>query len=134
MSHFTEQEIAFLQSQRLGRLATVDATGQPHVVPLQFRYNAEFDAIDLFGMGMARSKKYRDVSRTGVAAFVVDDAGGQWRIRGVEVRGRAETVAEGGKAVAAQLDDEFIRLFPVRIVGWGIDTDPYHPHSRSVER
>ncbi|MFN8536133.1 MAG: DUF559 domain-containing protein [Thermomicrobiales bacterium] len=81
MSNFTELELAFLHSQRLGRLATVNAAGEPHVVPLTFRHNAELDTLDLFGMGMAKSKKYRDVGRTGVAAFVVDDAEGQWRIR-----------------------------------------------------
>ena len=133
MSHFTDQEMAFLQSQRLGRLATADAAGMPHVVPLQFRHNAEFDTIDLFGMGMARSKKFRDIGRTGVAAFVADDAGGEWQIRGVEVRGRAELVLVGGKDINSRLDDEFIRLFPTRIIGWGLDTDPYHPHGRSVE-
>lgn len=132
MSRFTEQELAFLRSQRLGRLATVDATGMPHVVPLTFRHNAELDTIDLFGMGMAGSKKFRDAGRTGVAAFVVDDAQGQWRIRGVEVRGRAEVVVAGGKAIDARFDDAFIRLHPARIVGWGLDTDPYHPHGRSV--
>jgi pyridoxamine 5'-phosphate oxidase family protein len=124
MSHFTDLELAFLQSQRLGRLATVNAAGEPHVIPLTFRYNADLDTIDLFGMGMARSKKYRDVGRTGVAAFVVDDAEGQWRIRGVEVRGRAELVTSGAKAINERFDDEFIRLFPQRIVGWGLDTDP----------
>lgn len=132
MSNFTDLELAFLQSQRLGRLATVNAAGEPHVVPLTFRYNAELDTLDLFGMGLARSKKYRDVGRTGVAAFVVDDAEGQWRIRGVEVRGRAELVTSGAKAINERFDDEFIRLYPKRIVGWGLDTDPYHPHSRSV--
>ena len=132
MSNFTDQEIAFLQSQRLGRLATVNAAGEPHVVPLQFRYNAELDTIDLFGMGMARSKKYRDVGRTGVAAFVADDAGGAWRIRGVEVRGRAELVPSGGRAIGERIDDEFIRLYPARIVGWGLDTDPYHPNGRTI--
>lgn len=132
MSHFTEKELEYLQGQRLGRLATVNAAGAPHVVPLTFRYNAELDTIDLFGMGMARSKKYRDAGRTGLAAFVVDDAGGEWRIRGVEVRGRAEIVTSGAKAINERFDDEFIRLHPERIVGWGLDADPYHPHGRSV--
>lgn len=132
MSHFTEQERTFLQSQRLGRLATVNRSGLPHVVPATYQYNAELDTLDIFGMGMARSKKYRDVARRGVAAFVVDDAQGQWRIRGVEVRGRAEVVVTGGKASDARFDDEFIRLFPTRIVGWGLDTDPFHPNGRSV--
>ncbi len=39
MSSFTAAEIAYLQSQRLGRLATADLDGQPHVVPVGFRYN-----------------------------------------------------------------------------------------------
>jgi nitroimidazol reductase NimA-like FMN-containing flavoprotein (pyridoxamine 5'-phosphate oxidase superfamily) len=39
MSSFTPDEIAYLQSQRLGRLATVGPDGQPHVVPVSFRYN-----------------------------------------------------------------------------------------------
>ncbi len=39
MSSFTPDEIAYLQGQRLGRLATVGPDGQPHVVPVSFRYN-----------------------------------------------------------------------------------------------
>src|SRR5579862_7199705 len=33
MSAFTDQEIEYLAGQRLGRIATVGADGQPHVVP-----------------------------------------------------------------------------------------------------
>ncbi len=33
MARFTDQQIAFLQSQRVGRLATADLAGRPHVVP-----------------------------------------------------------------------------------------------------
>src|SRR3954451_3801401 len=40
MSKFTPAEIEYLQSQRLGRLATVNEKGDPHVVPVGFRYNA----------------------------------------------------------------------------------------------
>ena len=43
---FTAEEIAYLQSQRLARIATA-ANGQPHVVPLAFRYNPETDTIDV---------------------------------------------------------------------------------------
>lgn len=45
MSRFTEQEIAYLQSQKLGRMATVDVKGDLHVVPAGFRYNPETDRI-----------------------------------------------------------------------------------------
>jgi pyridoxamine 5'-phosphate oxidase family protein len=41
MNRFTAAEIAYLQSQRLGRLATVNAKGDLHVVPVSFRYNAD---------------------------------------------------------------------------------------------
>jgi pyridoxamine 5'-phosphate oxidase family protein len=132
MSAFTDKEIAYLEEQRLGRLATVDAGGMPHVVPVAFRYNAELDAVDIGGHNFARSKKFRDARETGRAAFVVDDVLPPWRARGVEVRGRAEVLSEGGKEIMADFAEELIRIFPRRIVGWGIDSDAYKPNSRSV--
>jgi hypothetical protein len=51
---------------------------------------------------------------------------------GVEVRGRAEIFCEGGEEVGSDFDAELIRLHSSRIVGWGIDTDPYRPNSRAV--
>ena len=60
MSVFTSHEIAYLQSQRLGRLATVGPDGQPHVVPVAFRYNPDRDTIDIGGHGFAGRKKFRD--------------------------------------------------------------------------
>ncbi len=39
MSGFTPAEIEYLREGRLGRLATVDGSGRPHVVPVGFRYN-----------------------------------------------------------------------------------------------
>ena len=132
MSNFTDAERAFLGAQRLGRLATVDAAGRPHVVPVNYRYNPDLDTIDIGGWGMGRSKKFRDVARTGRAAFVVDDLPAGGGVRGIEVRGSAETIATGGQALNPRADPEFIRLTPRRIIGWGLDTDPYHPLSRDV--
>ena len=34
MSVFSDAELAYLAQGRLGRLATIDAAGMPHVVPL----------------------------------------------------------------------------------------------------
>jgi pyridoxamine 5'-phosphate oxidase family protein len=132
MSAFTSTEIEYLQSQRLGRLATVNGEGEPHVVPTGFSYNAELDTIDIGGHNLAASKKFRDAKRTGKAAFVVDDVLPPWQPRGVEVRGRAEVFEEGGDEVNSDFDAELIRLHPTRIVGWGIDTDAYRRNSRSV--
>ena len=132
MSVFTEKEIQYLEEQRLGRLATVDAEGRPHVVPVAFRYNAQHDAVDIGGRNFARSKKFRDARETGRAAFVVDDVLPPWRTRGIEVRGRAEVRSEGGSDVMEGFSEEMIRIFPRRIVGWGIDSGAFRPNSRSV--
>ena len=132
MSAFTEKEIEYFGEQRLGRLATVDAEGRPHVVPVAFRYNAEFDTVDIGGHNFAGSKKFRDVGQTGMAAFVVDDVLPPWRPRGIEVRGGAEIRSEGGKEIMKDFADDVIRIRPRRIVGWGIDTDAFRPNSRSV--
>ena len=132
MSAFTETEIEYLSGQRLGRLATVDAEGRPHVVPVAFRYNEELDAVDIGGHNFAGSKKFRDVGKTGRAAFVVDDVLPPWRTRGVEVRGSAEVRSEGGKDIMENFAEEMIRIHPRRIVSWGVDSDAFSPHGRSV--
>ena len=133
MSAFTEPEIEYLRERRLGRLATVNVKGVPHVVPVGFRYNEEMDAIDIGGHNFARSKKYRDVRDTGRAAFVVDDVLPPWWPRGVEVRGRAEVNGEGGEEIGPGFDADVVRIFPTRIVGWGLDSDAFRPNSRTVE-
>jgi len=132
MSVFTPAEIEYLTGQRTGRLATVSAAGELHVVPVGFRYNPELDAIDIAGWGMGRSKKHRDVTRTGRAAFVVDDAAGPGHPRGIEIRGRAEALATGGQEFRPNADPEMIRIFPTRIATWGIDGDPYRPTGRAA--
>jgi pyridoxamine 5'-phosphate oxidase family protein len=81
---------------------------------------------------MGKSKKFRDVARDGRVAFVIDDVPQPGQVRGVEVRGRAEALQTGGNMDVPNRDPQMIRIRPTRIIGWGIDTDPYHPNSRSV--
>jgi pyridoxamine 5'-phosphate oxidase family protein len=118
MSVFSDAQIEYLGGQRLGRLATVGQDGMPHVVPVAFRYNPDADTIDIGGHDFAKRKKFRDVTRTGVAALVVDDVLPPWRPRAVEVRGEAVTLDTGGKAIMDGFDDPIIRITPTRIVSW----------------
>jgi len=114
MSVFTEPELRYLVGGRqLGRLATVGADGTPHVVPVGWIYNAARETIDVGGHELERTKKFRDVRRSGRAAIVIDDLASTdpWRPRGVEVRGRAEAIA---------LPTPLIRIHPERIVSWGL--------------
>lgn len=122
LSAFTPQEIEYLAGQRLGRLATAGSDGQPHVVPVAFRYNPEHDAIDIGGHDFAKRKKWRDVHANSKVAFVVDDLASvqPWRPRGIEIRGEAEVLHAGGKTVNQSFNDEMFRIKPKRIFTWGI--------------
>ena len=69
MSVFTDAELSYLTGGRqLARIATVGADGTPHVVPVGWIYNAARDAIEIGGIELERSKKFRDIARTGRAA------------------------------------------------------------------
>ncbi len=121
MSVFTGNELDYLQEQRLGRLATVDADGNPHVVPVGFRYNADVDAIDIGGLDMAHSKKWRDVARHPRVAFVVDDVLPPWQPRSVVIEAEAELLPGGGEQFGHGFAPEIMRLRPVKIIAWGVD-------------
>ena len=122
---FTPAEIAYLQSQRLARIATVGQNGQPHVVPLAFRYNPDTGTIDVGGHDFARRKKWRDVQKNPKVAIVVDDIASvqPWKVRGIEVRGTAEILMDGGQAIVPGFDPEMFRISPTRVVSWGINVE-----------
>src|SRR5256885_11848641 len=120
MSKFTPEEIAYFQSQRLGRLATVSEKGEPHVVPVGFRYNPEQDSIDIGGHNIVPTKKYRDAVRYGRVAFVVDDVLPPWKPRMIEVRGTVEGLPEGGKEIMEGIAPEILRITPTQILSFGL--------------
>ena len=132
MSVFTDKELDYLAGQRLGRIATVGADGQPHVVPTSFRYNPDHDAIEVGGLRMSQTKKVRDVRRTGRASIVVDDVLPPWSPRMIEIRGTAEVISSGGKALSDNFEDTVVRITPVRIIAFGIDSEGYGANARSV--
>ena len=124
-SAFTSAEIAYLQVQRLARIATVSPNGQPHVVPVGFRYNPDMGTIDVGGHHFATRKKWRDVQRNPKVAIVVDDIASvnPWTVRGIEVRGTAEILMDGGQTVIPGFDPEMFRITPRRVVSWGINVE-----------
>lgn len=127
MSKFTPQEIDYLQSQRLGRMATIDTKGELHVVPVGFRYNPDEDTIDIGGHNIVGTKKYRDALKHGRIAFVVDDVLPPWIPRFVEIRGKVTALSEGGKAINEGFRPEILRLTPTRILSYGINDEVVLP-------
>lgn len=70
---FTNEELAYLRSQGTGRLATVDADGQPDVVPVAVEVD---EAVFWIGGGrtVTSTRKFRNVAAGNHnVALVVDD-------------------------------------------------------------
>jgi pyridoxamine 5'-phosphate oxidase family protein len=118
VSVFSDAELRYLAEGKLGRLATIDASGQPHNVPVGWSHNQALDTIDIGGRNFAESAKYRHVQSNPKVAFTIDDVLAPWRPRAVMILGTAE-------AVPAGTDDPghgaLIRITPTRVISWGLD-------------
>ena len=119
---FTETEIAYLASQRLGRLATVQDSGVLQVSPVGFSYNPATSSIDISGYNLMKSQKFRNIAHNGRAPFVVDDLVSvqPWRVRCIEIRGVAEAIEDE--------DVPLIRLHPKRVIAFGLDEPDTEAH------
>ena len=132
MSKFSEEELKYLRTQRLGRLATVNERGEPQVAAVGFRYNPELDTIDIGGRDMANTQKFRNIARNGLVSFLVDDVLPPWKTRSLEIRGSAEALPEGGQTVASFMSPALIRITPRRIIFWDATNDPPTGSRRNV--
>lgn len=121
MSAFSAAELNFLRTERLlGRLATIDATGAPHVVPVGWRYNPELDTIDIGGRDLAGTRKFGNVQANRKVGFVIDDVLPPWRPRCVQVRGTAEAL-DHGTPPDGEESAPIIRITPTKVVSWGLE-------------
>lgn len=123
---FTDSEQRFLGRQRHGYLATVGPDGMPQVKPVGFTYNPDLGTIDIAGMNMARSAKYRNVRANPLVAFVADEVTAP-TVEGahfLEIRGNAEHAA-GPHDPTGHLAPEIIRIHPRRVISFNVDPD--HP-------
>lgn len=140
MSAFTPAEADYLQSQSMGRLATIGPDGRPHIVPLTYVFNPDEDTIDLGGIDFANGKKWRDANGNPNITFLVDDFS-PTEAHAVEIRGDAEIHEQGGSAINPRFPnfvEQFIRLRPRRVVSWGLNdgtgmtADGFRSSSRTV--
>jgi pyridoxamine 5'-phosphate oxidase family protein len=134
---FTDKEIAYLNGQRLGRLATVTAENAAHVVPTGFRVGDDGTTIEVGGHNLStrRPLYLRNIETNPWVAYVVDDLASTnpWTPRGVTVRGRAEIRAEGGERLGRGFDPTLIVITPTHITSWGVDGASFGPpQSRKV--
>jgi pyridoxamine 5'-phosphate oxidase family protein len=123
MAQLTATQIDYLAGRRLGRIATAGGDGKPHVVPTSFRYNAELGTVDIGGMHVATTKKFRDVQANPWAAIVIDDVvtTDPFTPRMLEIRGRAEALTDGGADLGPGFGGAFIRVHPTKVNSFGIN-------------
>jgi PPOX class probable F420-dependent enzyme len=120
----TDQQRRFLAGQRVARLATADAAGRPHVVPICYalRGNTVYFTIDEKPKKRpgARLKRLANLRENPSAALVVDRYDEDWsRLGWVMVQGRAEVLESGPEHEFAQtsLRARYPQLTTMRIEG-----------------
>jgi len=102
----SDEQSRFLARRRVGHLATADARGAPHVVPVCFAVSEGvlYITIDQKPKGAARAlKRLRNITENPAAAFVADRYDEDWtRLGWVMLRGPAEILADGAEHDRAQ--------------------------------
>jgi PPOX class probable F420-dependent enzyme len=102
----SEHQARFLASRRVGQLATADARGMPHLVPVCFVVSggALYITIDQKPKGDPRAlKRLRNIAENPVAAFVADRWDEDWtRLGWVMLHGPAEILTDGAEHDQAQ--------------------------------
>ena len=101
----TPAEAAFVAAQHVGRLATADARGNPHVVPVCFVLSDDslYITIDEKPKSGRPMKRLRNITENPSVAFVADHYDNDWNQLGwVMLRGPAEILSDGPEHDRAQ--------------------------------
>ncbi len=115
---FVDEEISYLRSQRLARIATVAPDGQPDVSAVGF----EFDGTHFYVGGhgdVARTRKFRNVGAGNTkVALVIDDLPSihPWIPRSLRVYGTAEFVEREGQFGPGT----YLRITPTISWSWNL--------------
>jgi pyridoxamine 5'-phosphate oxidase family protein len=115
---FTEKEITYMKSQRLARLGTVSADGQPDVAPVGFEFDDEHFYIG--GMNNKATRKYKNVAKGNTqVALAIDDLESvdPWAPRGVKVYRTADIVEHEGYAGSGS----HLRIRPSISWSWNVE-------------
>lgn len=121
---FTDEQVAYLRSQGLARIATVDVHGQPDVVPVAFEYDGTHFWVGGSGPSVTRTRKFRNVALGNQhVAVVVDDVASfdPFIARGIRTYGRADGPVERTGMIGPGV---FLRITPVESWVWNMEAEP----------
>jgi pyridoxamine 5'-phosphate oxidase family protein len=120
----TDEEIAYLRSQPIARVATLSDDGQPDVVPLAFEFDGTFFWVGGSGPSVAGTRKFRNV-RAGnqKVALVIDDmvSFDPFIARCIRIYGDAEQPVEREGMVGPGV---YMRITPTISWSWNMAGDP----------
>jgi pyridoxamine 5'-phosphate oxidase family protein len=116
---FTEKERAYLGSQQLARMATIDRTGQPDADVISFELDGDEILIGSY-RNLAGSRKYKNVAAGGEkVSLVVDSLGenGPMDLIAIKLHGTATIEQRDGRFGPA----EYLVVRPHTSWSWGIE-------------
>ncbi|MFC6015923.1 PPOX class F420-dependent oxidoreductase [Plantactinospora solaniradicis] len=121
---FTEEEVRYLRSQPIARLATLSTDGQPDAVPLAFEFDGTFFWVGGSGPSVLDTRKFRNV-RAGndKVALVIDDMPSfdPFVARGIRIYGRAGQPVERIGMVGP---GNYLRITPTVSWSWNLAGEP----------
>jgi pyridoxamine 5'-phosphate oxidase family protein len=126
---FSIQELAFLQTQRLARLATVAPDGQPTVDAVGFSFDGTHFYVG--GFDLEATRKYKNVvAGNHKVSLVIDELKSiqPWQALGLRVEGSAE-VAESQAHFGPGL---YLVITPKVTWSWGIEDQQGKAGSRKT--
>ena len=121
---FTDEEVAYLRSQPLARVATVGPDGQPDVVPLAFEFDGTFFWVGGSGASVLGTRKFRNIgSGQDQVSLVIDDlvSLNPFIARGIRVYGRAEPPVDRVGLVGPGV---YTRITPAVSWSWNLAGEP----------
>ncbi|MER5348628.1 PPOX class F420-dependent oxidoreductase [Streptomyces mirabilis] len=123
LGSFTAEEIAYIASQPLARLATVDPDGQPDVVPVVFEFDGRCFYIG--GRSPERTRKFLNVQQGNRnVSLVIDDLASRtpWAPRFLRVYGSGEIIEQHHGAFGS---GRYLRVTPRVSWSWNLAGHPY---------
>jgi pyridoxamine 5'-phosphate oxidase family protein len=131
---FSDDEIAYLRSQPIARLATVNADGQPDVVPVAFELDDSYIWVGGVGPDVARTRKLRNIGAgRSKVSLVFDDLVSMepFIARALRVYGDAEPAVERVGMMGPGL---YSRITPTVSWSWNLAGEPAGEQWYDVKR
>jgi len=129
---FSKEEVEYLKTQRLARVATASKKGVPEVSPVGFEFDGKYFWVGSHSKEIfSHTRRYRNITGgNNIVSLVVDDLVSldPWRPRGIKVSGSAEVLDHEGIFGPGK----YIRISPRVTVSWGVE--PSKDRRPSIKR